>query len=102
MYEDEKECKKKVANLKKGGKPLGGKLLKLASQLPKEEAVKNRHDMRLAGIDGLGEDGQPRDPAEHMMQMPKPKMRTIKVIGKNGEQITVPMPETDNPAEIKA
>lgn len=33
--------------------------------------------------------------------MPKPKMRTIKVIGKNGEQVTVPLPETDNPEEIK-
>jgi hypothetical protein len=84
MYEDDKETKKKVAALKKGGKPLGGKLLKIAQQLPREEAVKNRHDMR-GGLDNMGEDGQPKDPAEHMMQMPKPKMRTIKVIGKNGQ-----------------
>jgi len=33
--------------------------------------------------------------------MPKPKIRTIKIIGKNGEQISMPMPDTDNPDELK-
>lgn len=46
--------------------------------------------------------GIPNMQPQPIVQAPKPKIRTIKIIGKNGEQITVPMPDTDDPKEIKA
>jgi chorismate synthase len=44
MYEDERENKKKIKALKKGGKSLGGKLLKKFHNVPIEEGVKPRTD----------------------------------------------------------
>ena len=43
LYEDEKETRKKAKILKKkGGKPLGGKLYKMAALKPKLESTKVR------------------------------------------------------------
>lgn len=46
MYESIEKTRQQLANLKKGGKPLGGKLLKIAQQAPKEEAVKMKEGLR--------------------------------------------------------
>ena len=50
---------------------------------PKEEAVQLKHGIG-AGIDGEN-NPEGGDPNDKMKPLPKPKMRTIKVIGKNGE-----------------
>lgn len=48
MYEDEKETRKQAKLMKKqSGKPLGGKLFKMTSMMPKQDPVKPRADHKM-------------------------------------------------------
>ena len=97
MYEDERETKKRAKTMKKG-QALGGKLTKQLSLLPQEVAVQPKADF---GPTNLNIDSKKMSD-DAMKPLPKPRQKVIKIIGKNGEQITMPMPDTDDPKEIKA